>query len=107
MTALPAFSVEAFDQLNDLTASLGNDYRELAELVNAKRQGRVEAIRASLGSAGSTSAREQEADIFTVELACDIEVLRGEIRAKEVEREFLLAWMTASTALSSTITTED
>lgn len=82
---------EALTQLEDLTADLAQMHLELGELVAAEKEQRVRAYEDS--GMDSVSAADRYADAAVLDLATEIIKLKSEIRASEVQWEFLMACM--------------
>lgn len=82
---------EALTQLEDLTADLAQMHLELGELVGAEKEQRVRAYDDS--GMDSVSAADRYADGAVLDLTTEIIKLKAEIRASEVQWEFLMACM--------------
>lgn len=80
---------EALTRLEDITADLAQMHLELGELVAAEKVQRVRAYEDS--GEGSVSAADRYADGAVLDLTESIIKLKAEIRATEVEWEFLMA----------------
>ena len=79
----------AFTRLEDLTDALAQMHLELGELVAAEKVQRVRAYEDSGES--SVSGADRYADGAVLDLTESIIKLKAEIRATEVEWEFLMA----------------
>lgn len=82
---------EALTQLEDLTADLAQMHLELGELVGAEKEQRVRAYEDSGES--SVSGADRYADAAVLDLTTEIIKLKSEIRASEVQWQFLMACM--------------
>jgi hypothetical protein len=82
---------EAYTQFEDLTADLAQMHLELGEMVAAEKEQRVRAYEDSGES--SVSAADRYADAAVLDLTTEIIKLKSEIRASEVQWEFLMACM--------------
>lgn len=74
--------------LGELTIRLGRAHRELGELVAAEREGRLMSY--SMADETSVSGKDRAADLAVLPLSLDIIKLKSEIKALEVEWQFLM-----------------
>lgn len=85
---LPATRVNALEQLEILTTLLAGKRGELALLESARRVGWAQSWMSQ--DATSVSERDRVADFHATQYDSDIIKLKGDIRALEDERVFLL-----------------
>jgi hypothetical protein len=76
------------NDLADITVQLTRSHRELGELLAAEREGRIMAYQ--MTDETSVSAKDRAADVAVLPLSIDIIKLKCEIKALEVEWQFLM-----------------
>lgn len=78
---------ESLVRLSEVTRLLSENHRELAQVLAAEREGKVESWMSSEHT--SIQARDRTADAYAVSLTVDVFKLKGEIAALEVEERYL------------------
>lgn len=91
--AVPPFGEGELALLRATTDELKAVRLELAELLVAERQGRIEAYHDS--DEKSSTARDRYADYVVLDLSNEITKLRAQVNALCDERDLLIAWLNA------------
>lgn len=82
---------QSLSRLEKVTTTLSQLHRELAQVLIAERQAKVESF---LGTQDlHAQARDRQADAYAVSLSVEVFKLRGEISALTEERDYLIFYL--------------